>query len=142
MLPLVLTSLSQRIDDVRVQEIADYSTYYQPVVMRDIFGFGKPMDHRADAVGAGHPDHGVGPRRPADRRRPRRHPRRAAVEEVDRRPAERDIETVSVDIAEGTMGAVRFQVIGKVDGVPRVILEHVTRTRRGPGARVAEAAGG
>ncbi|MGH3336770.1 MAG: diacylglycerol kinase, partial [Nocardioides sp.] len=37
-LPLSLTSLSQRIDEVRVQEIADYSTYYQPVVMRDIFG--------------------------------------------------------------------------------------------------------
>ena len=27
------------------------------------------------------------------------------------------------------MGAVRFQVVGKVDGVPRVILEHVTRTQ-------------
>ena len=26
------------------------------------------------------------------------------------------------------MGAVRFQVVGKVDGVPRVILDHVTRT--------------
>ena len=26
------------------------------------------------------------------------------------------------------MAAVRFQVIGKVDGVPRVVLEHVTRT--------------
>ena len=44
MLPLALTSLSQRIDLVRVSEIADYSTYYQPVVMRDIYGFGKPMD--------------------------------------------------------------------------------------------------
>src|SRR3712207_7930819 len=43
-LPLVMTSLSQRIDEVRVMEIADYSTYYQPVVMNDIFGFGKPMD--------------------------------------------------------------------------------------------------
>ena len=43
-LPLALTSLSQRIDLVRVSEIADYSTYYQPVVMSDIYGFGKPMD--------------------------------------------------------------------------------------------------
>ena len=43
-LPLALTSLSQRIDLVRVSEIADYSTYYQPVVMREIYGFGKPMD--------------------------------------------------------------------------------------------------
>ncbi len=39
-LPLAMTSLSQRIDLVRVSEIADYSTYYQPVVMRDIYGFG------------------------------------------------------------------------------------------------------
>ena len=43
-LPLVMTSLSQRIDEVRVMEICDYSTYYQPVVMNDMFGFGKPMD--------------------------------------------------------------------------------------------------
>ena len=43
-LPLVMTSLSRRIDEVRVMEICDYSTYYQPVVMNDIFGFGKPMD--------------------------------------------------------------------------------------------------
>ena len=27
------------------------------------------------------------------------------------------------------MGAVRFQVVGKVGGVPRVILDHVTRTQ-------------
>ena len=45
-LPLSLTSLSQRIDEVRVQEVADYSTYYQPVVMRDIFGFGQPLEEK------------------------------------------------------------------------------------------------
>ena len=27
--------------------ICDYSTYYQPVVMGDLFGFGKPLDHPA-----------------------------------------------------------------------------------------------
>ena len=32
------------------------------------------------------------------------------------------------DVAKGTMGAVRFAVVGKVDGVPRVVLEHITRT--------------
>ncbi|GAA2148460.1 hypothetical protein GCM10009844_26860 [Nocardioides koreensis] len=47
---------------------------------------------------------------------------------VDRRPAERDLDTASVRIPAGSMGAVRFQVIGKVDGVPRVVLDHVTRT--------------
>ena len=68
-LPLALTSLSQRIDLVRVSEIADYSTYYQPVVMNDIYGFGKPMDHVRDALAAGDPDHGVGSRRTPDRGR-------------------------------------------------------------------------
>ena len=46
-LPLVMTSLSQRIDHIKVSEIADYSTYYQPVVMNDLFGFGQPMDFKA-----------------------------------------------------------------------------------------------
>ena len=38
-------------------------------------------------------------------------------EVVERVPAEWDLRTASVDIAEGTMGAVRFQVVGKVDGL-------------------------
>ena len=46
-LPLVMTSLSQRIDLVRVSEICDYATYYQPVVMQDLYGFGRPLDFRA-----------------------------------------------------------------------------------------------
>ena len=33
-LPLVMTWLGQRIDHIKVSEIADYSTYYQPVVMQ------------------------------------------------------------------------------------------------------------
>jgi len=127
-LPLSLTSLSQRIDEVRVMEIADYSTYYQPVVMRDIYGFGQPLEHepmlwqpgilsmawgsvvRQLAAGLG-----ITLDEPLE-------------EVVDRRPADRDLETASVDIPQGTMAAVRFQVIGKVDGVPRVVLDHVTRT--------------
>ena len=127
-LPLVMTSLSQRIDEVRVMEICDYSTYYQPVVMGDIFGFGKPMDDRAMlwepgiltmAWGSVVRQIAAGLDVTLDE---------PLTEEVDRRPAERDVKTYSVDIAEGTMGAVRFQVVGKVDGVPRVVLEHVTRT--------------
>src|SRR6478672_1720751 len=115
-LPLVMTSLSQRIDEVRVMEICDYSTYYQPVVMNDLFGFGKPMDEvgflfapgilsmawgsvvRQLAAGLG-----IVLDEPL-------------TEEVDRRPAERDTESVSGDVKAGTMGAVRFQIIGKVDG--------------------------
>ncbi|MDP3895010.1 diacylglycerol kinase [Nocardioides sp.] len=127
-LPLVLTSLSQRIDEVRVSEIADYSTYYQPVVMGDLFGFGKPLDFDAMLWQPGILSMAWGPV-----------VRQIAAglgltldepleEIIDRRPAEVDTKTVSLDVPAGTMGAVRFQVVGKVDGVPRVVLDHVTRT--------------
>ncbi len=109
-------------------EIADYSTYYQPVVMRDIFGFGQPLEEKpmlwepgilSMAWGSVVRQIAAGLGITLDE---------PLTENVDRRPAERDVETASVDIAAGTMGAVRFEVIGKVDGVPRVVLEHVTRT--------------
>jgi 4-hydroxy-tetrahydrodipicolinate reductase len=127
-LPLALTSLSQRIDEVRVMEIADYSTYDQPVVMGDLFGFGRPMDFKAMlwepgilgmAWGSVVRQLAAGLGIALDE---------PLTEEVDRRPAEVDTSSVSGDIAAGTMGAVRFQLVGKVDGVPRVVLEHVTRT--------------
>jgi 2,4-diaminopentanoate dehydrogenase len=127
-LPLVLTSLSQRIDEVRCSEIADYATYYQPVVMRDIFGFGKPLDEVPMLFQPGILSMAWGSV-----------VRQIAavldltldeplVERVERVPSDRDVETASVHIREGTMGAVRFEVVGQVDGVPRVVLEHVTRT--------------
>jgi hypothetical protein len=127
-LPLALTSLSQRIDLVRVSEIADYSTYYQPVVMNEIYGFGKPMDHVAMLWQSGILTTAWGPvvRQIAAGLDVELDPDLEEI--VEREPADRDLSTASVDIAEGTMGAVRFQVVGKVDGVPRVILDHVTRT--------------
>ena len=95
-LPLSLTSLSQRIDEVRVQELADYSTYYQPVVMREIFGFGKPMEEKpmlwepgilTMAWGSVVRQLAAGLGITLDE---------PLTEEVDRRPADRDLETVSV----------------------------------------------
>ena len=47
-LPLVMTSLSRRIDHIRVGEIADYSVYHQGETMRRLFGFGQPMDTLRD----------------------------------------------------------------------------------------------
>lgn len=127
-LPLTTSSLCQRIDEVRVMEIADYSTYYQPVVMGEIFGFGKPMDFPAMLWQPGILTTAWGPvvRQIAAGLDVELDP--DLVEVVERQPAERDLSTVSVEIAEGTMGAVRFEVQGTVNGVPRVVLEHVTRT--------------
>jgi 2,4-diaminopentanoate dehydrogenase len=127
-LPLAMSSLSQRIDLVRVSEIADYSTYYQPVVMRDIYGFGQPMEQVAMLWQPGILTTAWGP--------VVRHIAAGLDLELDdeleeiveRVPSEVDLSTASVEIAAGTMGVVRFQVVGKVAGVPRVILDHVTRT--------------
>ncbi|MFE0747717.1 diacylglycerol kinase [Gordonia sp. NPDC058843] len=127
-LPLAMTSLSQRIDEVRCQEIADYSTYYQPVVMRDLFGFGQPLDTTPLIFAPGILSMGWGSV-----------VRQIAagldlvldeplVERVERVEADRDYSTVSVEIPKGTMAAVRFEVVGQVDGVDRVVLEHYTRT--------------
>ncbi len=126
--PLQLSSLSQRIDQLRVMEIADYSTYDQAVSMGAIFGFGRPIDEVAPLWKPGILSAAWGPV-----------VRQLAaglgvtldeplVETVDRRAAESDLSTVCVDIPAGTMAAVRFEVIGMVDGEPRIILEHVTRT--------------
>ncbi|HEX7739970.1 MAG TPA: diacylglycerol kinase [Marmoricola sp.] len=127
-LPLTASSLCRRIDEVRVSEIADYSTYYQPVVMQEIYGFGKPMDEVTMLWQPGILTTAWGPvvRQIAAGLDLELDP--VLVEKVERVPAETDTHTVSVDIAAGTMGAVRFQVQGTVDGVPRVILDHVTRT--------------
>lgn len=127
-LPLSLTSLSQRIDLVRVSEIADYSTYYQPFVMQKLFGFGQPMDQVAPMWRSGMLAGAWGPvvRQLADGLGLTLDAQLQEV--VEREPAQADVETLSVDIAAGTQGAVRFQVVGTVNGTPRIILEHVTRT--------------
>ena len=43
-LPLPLTGISERIDQVRCVEVLNYNTYDQAMVLFDIMGFGGPMD--------------------------------------------------------------------------------------------------
>src|SRR5665213_4047531 len=43
-LPLVLSGVSEQIDEVRVAEVLNYATYNQPMVLFGIMGFGGPMD--------------------------------------------------------------------------------------------------
>src|SRR5699024_9949425 len=128
-LPLVLTSLSQRIDQVRCMEIADYGTYGQAMTMTELFGFGRPVDETPFllqpgvlALGGGSVDRqiAVGLGLTLDEPLVERHERLPAAEDGDR---------VCCRIAEGTAAALRFEVIGTVGGVEKVVLEHVTRTR-------------
>lgn len=127
MLPVVLSGVVADIREVRCQEIFNYATYDQPEVVRNVIGFGKPMDElpmmlhdfalkmvwepmvRLVGDGLGRP-----------------------VEEievvVERRPLERTIDVPGMGRFEaGTQGAFRFEVRGLCGGEPLYVAEHVTR---------------
>ena len=128
LLPLALAGTCQRIEQLRCMEIVNYATYNSATVMFDVMGFGKPMDEipmllqpgvlsigwgsvvRQLAAGLGLELDGL-------------------EEMYVREPAPEDFDIASGHIAKGTAAALRFEVIGLVDGAPAVVLEHVTRLR-------------
>lgn len=127
-LPLVVTSISERIEEVRCMEILNYATYNQPMVLFDIMGFGRPMDSTPFILSPGVPTTAWGSvvRQIAagldiaiDR-----------IEEHHERIAAP--ETFEIDagtIVEGTQAAIRFEVRAMQDDRAVVVLEHVTRLR-------------
>jgi 4-hydroxy-tetrahydrodipicolinate reductase len=127
-LPLVLTSVCERIDEVRCYEILNYATYNQAMVIFDIMGFGRPLDDipmllqptvltmawgsvvRQLAAGLDVELDGV-------------------EESYVRLPAPETFTIASGTIEKGTAAALRFEVRGMRAGKPVVVLEHVTRLR-------------
>jgi 4-hydroxy-tetrahydrodipicolinate reductase len=127
-LPLVLTSISERIEQVRCMEILNYATYNQPMVLFDIMGFGKSMDDVPFILTPGVPTTAWGSvvRQIAagldislD----------AIEEHYERIPAPETFEVSAGTIEKGTQAAIRFEVRGVKDGRDAVVLEHVTRLR-------------
>ena len=127
-LPLVMTSVSERIDEVRCFEILDYSTYDNPTVLFDVMGFGRPMDETpmllmpgilSLAWGSVVHQLAAGLGIELDE----------VVETVVRLPAPEKFEIASGPIEEGTAAALRFEVLGMHGGRPVCVLEHVTRLR-------------
>jgi len=128
LIPLALTGTCQSIEQVRCMEIVNYATYDSATVMFDVMGFGKPMDEipillqpgvlsigwgsvvRQLAAGLGLELDGL-------------------EEMYIREPAPEAFDIASGHIAAGTAAALRFEVIGLVDGAPAVVLEHITRLR-------------
>jgi 2,4-diaminopentanoate dehydrogenase len=127
-LPLVLTSVSERIDEVRCMELLDYATYDNPTVLFDVMGFGKPLDETpmllmpgvlSLAWGSVVRQLAAGLDVELDELK----------ETVVRLPAPDTFEIPSGTIKEGTMAALRFEVLGMKNGRPVCVLEHVTRLR-------------
>ena len=125
-LPLVLSGLCERWDEIRIQEIINYSTYDQPEVLFETMGFGQPMDATPILLTPGILTfawggtvrllaEGLGVELDEVR------------EEFERLPATREITIGEHTVAPGTMGALRFEVQGIVNGRAVIVVEHVTR---------------
>jgi 2,4-diaminopentanoate dehydrogenase len=126
-LPVLASGLASTIEQVRCQEIFDYSTYDQPDSVRYLVGMGQPMDEVPPMVAPTIPTMVWGGQL--------RLMARALgveldeiVETVDRRALDDTVETAAMGTFEvGTQGALRFEVQGVVDGEPVIVIEHVTR---------------
>lgn len=128
LLPMALAGTCQSVEQVRCMEIVDYATYDSAVVMFDVMGFGKPLDEtpillqpgvlslawgsvvRQLAAGLGISLDEV-------------------TEKYERVPAPEAFDIASGHVPEGSAAALRFEVLGMVDGRPAVVLEHITRLR-------------
>ncbi|MBU3687881.1 MAG: diacylglycerol kinase [Mycobacteriaceae bacterium] len=128
LLPLALAGTCQSVEQLRCVEILDYATYDSATVMFDVMGFGKPMDEipmllqpgvlsigwgsvvRQLAAGLGVELDGI-------------------EETYVREPAPEAFDIASGHIPKGSAAALRFEVLGMVNGAPAVVLEHVTRLR-------------
>ncbi len=125
-LVLVLSTLSHRIRSVRTQEIFSYADYPVAFTMFEVFGFGKAPDHRCIMELPGIQAGTWGPpvRMVADRLGA---PLDEIRETYEKRVTEERLEVAAGVIEPGTVGAVRFETIGVVDGRDAIVIEHVNR---------------
>jgi hypothetical protein len=125
-LVLTLATLTHRIRSVRTQEIFSYSDYPVAFTMFEVFGFGKPAEHRCIMELPGIQSSAWGPpvRMVADALGARLDGIR---ETYEKRVAERRLEVAAGVIEPGTVGAVRFETIGVIDGRDAIVIEHVNR---------------
>lgn len=125
-LPILISGIAGTIEEVRCQEIFDYSTYDQPDSVRYLVGMGQPMDYDAPMIAATIPTMVWGGQI--------RLMARALGVELDeiretvlRRALDETVHNAMETFEAGTQGALRFEVQGIVGGEPRIVLEHVTR---------------
>jgi hypothetical protein len=125
-LPLAALQLVGEIDEVRVQELCDYSTYEDPEFTGISFGFGRGPDYAPPLAMEGVLRMGWGGmvQMVADRLGLELDEIR---EHFDRFYTEEAFDTPMMHVPAGTCSAVRFQLEGCVDGRPVVVAEHVNR---------------
>ena len=127
-LPLLVTGISERIDEVRCIELLNYATYDQADVLSGIMGFGMPLDETPFILLPGVLTMAWGSivhqlAKALDVKLD------SVEESYVRSPAPEDFDVPTGTIAKGTQAALRFEVRGMVNGKARLVLEHVTRLR-------------
>lgn len=125
-LPLSALQLADEIDEVRVQELCDYSTYEDPEFTGVSFGFGRPSDYTPPLAMPGIMRMGWGGmvQMLADRLGIELDEIR---ESFERCYTEEAFDTPMMHVPKDTCAAVRFQLEGMVKGRPVVVTEHVNR---------------
>jgi 4-hydroxy-tetrahydrodipicolinate reductase len=125
-LPLVLSGVCERIEELRVAEVLNYATYNQPMVIFDIMGFGRPIDDvpmilqpgvMTMAWGSVVRQLAAGLDVELD----------SLDEWYERLPATETFEVDSGTIEKGTAAALHFELRGMRNGKAVIVLEHVTR---------------
>ncbi len=126
-LPMAALQICARVDVIRVQELADYGTH-PDAGWATPYGFGQPEGAPAPLLEPGVPTLFWGGlvAMLADILGAELEGRQ---EFCERWYTPETFDVPLGHIQEGTLAAVRFGVTGIVDGAPRVIAEHVTRTR-------------
>ena len=105
-----------------MQEIFNYALYDAPDVVRDVIGFGGPMDTTPLMLLDVALEMVWAPMVRILAEVLERRARRASTTQVERRPLERTIEVPGMGTFEaGTQGAFRFEVQGIVDGRPLLV---------------------
>lgn len=129
-LPLTALQLVGEIEEIRVQELCDYSTYEDPEFTGVSFGFGRGPDYTPPLAMEGVLRTGWGGMvaMVADRLGL---PLEEIRESFERHYAEEGFDTPMMRVEAGTCDAVRFQLEGMHAGRPVVVTEHVNRLAEG-----------
>ena len=127
-LPVIMTGCSQRIDSIRVYELAVYESGHQSdEVAFDIFGLGNPIDSSPPIVDP------AGLRNWAGVVTAIAEQLGVTLDGIETShellPADEGFEYQGRRIEAGTIAGVRFEIAGVVNGQTKVAVEHVTRTR-------------
>lgn len=129
LLPFVVASTCQSVEQVRCYEIADYATYDGAPVMFDVMGFGRPVGE--DLPMLFQPGMLIGAWGPTLRQL-------AAgfgleldeiTEWFEQEPAPEAFDVAVGTIPKGGVAAVRFRIAGVVAGKEVLVIDHTTRLR-------------